>query len=374
MITIYFVADLLMFAMIIYSFYYKKKNCGKYILAFSCLLWFLIFSLRGYNVGNDTRGYADFFENRSGFYGSLDYPNEDLEFGFIWFSRALHLITDSPTFLFSTLSLLQFWIIFKFYKNRGRYAVWGLLVVMIVGTNWNIMMVAARQSLATSFALCCLYLLEKNKNKLKEFDLHIWIPILTTFLLALSAHRTMIVILPFIIILVFYNFGKKISYLLILSSLVFSILFTDIVSLMLDLLLSRIVESGNDDWSAFGNRYLETYGANRMSMIGQALWAIPALVSIKANSPEKVKNFRFNSYIIATCVYLIFQKSDMVTRLNLLFILVGFACYIPEKIEKRSLLFFTYLLLTLILLCRQYIGFTLWFNEDTSIPYKFVWE
>ena len=65
----------------------------------------------------------------------------------------------------------------------------------------------------------------------------------------------------------------------------------------------------------------------------------------------------------------------MVTRLNLLFLILGFTVVVPEKVEKNDKLRMFYILATLYYLWRAYAGFENWpFWQDSSLPYYFFWE
>jgi hypothetical protein len=53
-----------MFIIALLSRKMSQKNVAQWF-AFVCILWALIFGLRGYHVGNDTIGYANFFQNKN---------------------------------------------------------------------------------------------------------------------------------------------------------------------------------------------------------------------------------------------------------------------------------------------------------------------
>ena len=99
---IYFVVEVIMLFLVLIS-YRKSTKVNNTLFAFSCFLWVIVFGLRGYNVGNDTSGYAAFFDgsNTSGLgYGTVDSPGETIEIGFVIFSQIIHFFSSSPTFFF----------------------------------------------------------------------------------------------------------------------------------------------------------------------------------------------------------------------------------------------------------------------------------
>lgn len=56
--NIYLFIDLLMFFLVLLG-YKAKPQTQKNFLLLSCILWIIIWGLRGLNVGNDTNGYAE---------------------------------------------------------------------------------------------------------------------------------------------------------------------------------------------------------------------------------------------------------------------------------------------------------------------------
>jgi len=377
-----------------------------------CILWSLVFGLRGRDVGNDTPGYADFIEDIYGFYGSVSVPNEGLEEGFVYIIRFLTFFTSSYTLIFSLFAALLFIAINKIYIKNGTSPLWGMLILMLIGTNWNIMMVAFRQSIAMIFMLFALLLMDKlygieinSLIRLKRF----WIAMLLV-IISMTIHRTMIIIYPILAILFFFRIGKRLAYLMIIGSFILSFMLSDLIAVGIDFFLVNLEgASESEGMEALAERYQNDYGANRMSLVGQLIWAVPGLLAVyyydynnndaentvdeynrDDNLPEdtpvvidvesretlnkQTNYFYLNCLIVSVCIYLIFQQSSMVTRINLIFIILGFSSIIPEKARYSLPLFYFYILYTLMLFIRAYIGATIWFENDTSIPYKFFWE
>ena len=89
MTYIYFFIEIIIFFLFLYSKGRGLKVTNK-CLAISCILWTLIFGLRGYMVGNDSPNYAAYFENRNTpgvGYGTINYPGESIEWGFVAITR-----------------------------------------------------------------------------------------------------------------------------------------------------------------------------------------------------------------------------------------------------------------------------------------------
>lgn len=150
------------FFLILFSY---KKSIGKQnkCLLAICVLWSLVWGLRGYGVGNDTPEYAKYF-NGTGIpfwgYGTVDCPGDTIEPGFIIIGKFLSLFSDSPTFFFLSVAILQFSAIYYLYKDRCA-SLWGLLFFFIVGLGYEAAIIATRQSLSLSLVLWSVYLLER---------------------------------------------------------------------------------------------------------------------------------------------------------------------------------------------------------------------
>lgn len=85
-----------------------------------------------------------------------------------------------------------------------------------------------------------------------------------------------------------------------------------------------------------GDRYAGSFGQTSSSLIRNIAWVIPCLVCIGCSSNEKVNSFYMKCYVFSVSAYLLFSASFMVTRLNVLFLILGFTVAIPEKIEKND--------------------------------------
>jgi hypothetical protein len=142
-----------------------------------------------------------------------------------------------------------------------------------------------------------------------------------------------------------------------------------------DIVLANIGMIDTEEIALLGNRYQQNFGETSTSLIRLLAWYIPALFTIVFTEKKFVGTFCFNSYVLSVVLFLTLNSSLMVTRLNVVFSLIGMNAFIPNKVNKDKRIFVLYMLITLYYLWRAYAGFEKWPSaEDSSIPYKFFWE
>ena len=167
---VYIFAELMMFVFVIISRKTSDKQ-RKLFLFITCMMWALIFGLRGHEVGNDTPGYTGFFERtnaRGGDgYGTYDAPGESIEWGYVMVNRVLALFSDSATFLFLFHGFFLFSMLYVIYKDN-RNSVMSLLWMMTFGDTISMLMVALRQSFSICFALLSIVLIDKALQECAE--------------------------------------------------------------------------------------------------------------------------------------------------------------------------------------------------------------
>ena len=104
---VYFVVIMLMVLFVILTYNSTMNKQNKYLALFLSI-WCLLFGLRHKSVGNDSTGYAAFFEGHGDtwIYGTINSPGDNIEWGFVEISRLLNLISSSYTFYFLVISIL----------------------------------------------------------------------------------------------------------------------------------------------------------------------------------------------------------------------------------------------------------------------------
>lgn len=361
----------------------KKKPVANKDLFICCILWALLAGLRAYCVGNDTPGYTAFFEgtNVKGFgYGTVLFPGDTIEWGFVALSRFLHKISENGTFFLLANGLLVYLSIFLIYKDK-KYGLWGFLIFMTIGNNFVALNTAIRQSFSIGILLIGIYFIQKLPLKDKSISWYRYLKQpygiigILFCVFAGMVHRTSIMLFPLLALVWAVPMTKKIAYTCVGFAFIVSLFFSSYIGAFFDTMLTLIGGMSNENVALLGDRYSNTFGETSSSIIRSLAWTIPCLVCIESINKEKIKSFYMKCYIFSVSAYLLFSASYMVTRLNLLFLILGLTIVIPEKVEKNYKLKIFYILATLYYLWRAYAGFEKWpIWQDSSLPYYFFWE
>lgn len=383
---IYIVVDIVMafFVYVTYKSSVKNKNMVLYI---SAVLWILVFGLRGYFVGNDTPGYAQYFSGRSMLpifsYGTLDDPEKTLEEGFLLITRFLGFFSSSPTFLFLIHATFFFtvWILYL-KKVNPQNALWCMLLFFVLGTGQIIvMMVALRQSLSICFLLLGVYMFlniqEKRSNYTSKWPIvRLLVLSISVMLFSISVHRTSILVFPVIILLLYVHIPQKVAYCSIIISAFISIFIPETFGLIFDFVLSNITAISNEKVALLGERYAEGFDD---SNVGRwlALASRPAisLIMVYFMDKKQLTSLPYKCLVVATVMSSILVKSTMMERLVIVFQLLGAGAYVPNKVKTNSRAVILIFVITLLYLFNSYRIFENWdVRADSTLPYKFVWE
>lgn len=367
------------FFLILFSY---KKSIGKQnkCLLAICVLWSLVWGLRGYGVGNDTPEYAKYF-NGTGIpfwgYGTVDCPGDTIEPGFIIIGKFLSLFSDSPTFFFLSVAILQFSAIYYLYKDRCA-SLWGLLFFFIVGLGYEAAIIATRQSLSLSLVLWAVCLLEKADISKLNFSLlrknrKVLLAVFL-FVLALYTHRTSVLIFPVLVLLYFWRPTKKHAYIIISSVFLITLLIPNSVKIVFDAALSQISLISDDNINLLGNRYKGSFESD-ITIIKIILWAIPVFTCLHYTKREKVNTFAFKCYMVSVILNMLLTGTTMIERLSITFTLLGFRIFVPVEVVKNKKVALIFIVSSLLFLARTYQGFVFWDSRvDSMVPYCFFWE
>ena len=377
--NIYFFLMLFTFFLILFSY---KKSIGKQnkCLLAICVLWSLVWGLRGYGVGNDTPEYAKYF-NGTGIpfwgYGTVDCPGDTIEPGFIIIGKFLSLFSDSPTFFFLSVAILQFSAIYYLYKDRCA-SLWGLLFFFIVGLGYEAAIIATRQSLSLSLVLWAVCLLEKADISKLNFSLlrknrKVLLAVFL-FVLALYTHRTSLLIFPVLVLLYFWRPTKKHAYIIISSVFLITLLIPNSVKIVFDAALSQISLISDDNINLLGSRYEGSFESD-ITIIKIILWAIPVFTCLHYTKREKVNTFAFKCYMVSVILNMLLTGTTMIERLSITFTLLGFRVFVPVEVVKNKKVALIFIVSSLLFLARTYQGFVFWDSRvDSMVPYYFFWE
>lgn len=371
----------MLFTFFLILFSYKKtiSKQNKCLLVV-CVLWSLVWGLRGYGVGNDTPEYAKYF-NGTGIpfwgYGTVDCPGDTIEAGFILIGKFLSIFSNSPTFLFLSVAILQFSAIYYLYKDRCA-SLWGFLFFFIVGLGYEAAIIATRQSLSLSLVLWAVCLLEKADISKLNFSLlrknRKVLLAVCLFVLALFTHRTSLLIFPVLVLLYFWRPTKKHAYIIISSVFLITLLIPNSVKIVFDAALSQISLISDDNINLLGNRYKGSFESD-ITIIKIILWAIPVFTCLHYTKREKVNTFAFKCYMVSVILNMLLTGTTMIERLSITFTLLGFRVFVPVEVVKNKKVALIFIVSSLLFLARTYQGFVFWDSRvDSMVPYYFFWE
>lgn len=383
MTYIYFFIEIIIFFLFLYSKDKGIKETNK-CLAISCILWTLIFGLRGYMVGNDSPNYAAYFENRNtpgvGF-GTINYPGDSIEWGFIAITRLLHFISDSATFFFLAEAVVLFLCIYHIYRIGSKSnPVWCLLLLNIVGVTFFSLMPMMRQTFSICvlfLALCIFYRYYENKDIISRKK-HFQVLVLVASLVILSVfvHRSSMMIFGGLLVIVLCKNTRKLSYVIMLVSFITAFSFGNIIGDVMDFALISISGVADEKIALLGERYESTMeDSEGMSVIRAISYLVPVLVTIKYSEENEIKSFFFKCMIVAFSCQILFSNSYMMNRLSIVFLVLGMCKFVPQAaMKKGSNLYVFYIIVTLYYLWRAFVGYGKWPDTDSTLPYYFFWE
>ena len=369
-----------MFVFVVYSRYASDKQCNIF-LAISCAIWAILFGLRGYDVGNDTPYYAGFFEltNTDDGYGTYESPGESIEWGFIAINRSLAIFSESATFLFVVHSIFLFSMIYVIYKDN-RNSVMSLLWMMMFGSTMSMLMVALRQSFSICFVLLSIFLLEKAFQQCtikKEIvnEKQFWIGVIC-FVFAMTIHRTSVFLVPLLVLLYFVRVNKVALYTLLTIAFGASLIVTDYISDLFDISMFLIGGVEDNNINLLSERYGDEMSNSGSSIISKSALIIPAYLAIYFSDSQKVNSLFFKCLIFGIIVFLLFSSSTVISRIILLFIVLGYSVIIPYSVDEDERLYLVYLLITVYYLWRAFAHFAadLESLDNTYIMYNFIWQ
>jgi len=350
-------------------------------LAIICCLWVIIFGFRGYAIGNDTIDYISFFLSHDvSKYGSLN-GDSDLEPGFILITKVIYFISTSYTIWFTIIAAWLWYSIYRFYTLVVDYKKMAanLLVVLIIINTFVTLMVAMRQATAICVFLTGLNLLLKESLVYTKWEILLkkkkaiigCLLILSTIFI----HKSMIVLLPIILLASIINLGKKTLIGCVLTSCILSYFYSDNIGVIFNTFFLQFGDLGvsfiNSDVM---NIYSEDFGGNTQKTTTYIAWALPAILNIYLSDTKEVKDIFFNLYIISVCFFMLFSTTFLIERINTVLILLGFTRFLPTAATYNTKWRAVYIVLIFAMLIVAFNRYNNWPITDSCIPYKFFWE
>ena len=351
----------------------------KKLLAFYCGIWAFVFGFRRHDVGNDTPGYAAFFENVRGMgYGTIDNPDESLEGGYLLFSRIINVFTDSSTLVFCLIGIGIWGCAYHLYNKQSHTLLLSFMFMMtITGQMFYTLGIAVRQSLSIIVLIWGINLILKSqvgcwRSILKNKQAMIG---LLLCLASITIHRTTGMLVVVLGLMFFLRMTKLRAYVLIALFTCVALFAAPIIGKMFDALMMMIGTFSDDKVNLLGDRYLgdiSSYGYSGGAMLA---WTIPAFLTTYLTNKDDINSYFFKIYIFAFCLHQFLQFSSMHIRLTPLFILLGFTMSVPKVANYRKIIYNVYLLIGLFYLYIDYRMLKQWDVEaDTAVPYFFIWN
>ncbi len=353
-----------------------------YVSAF-CL--FFISAFRGENVGGDMIEYVHFWQGKDDMYGTWKSPNELLSFepGLSWLCYFLHIFNDGDAWFF--VFCTSFLTLFPFFYLVWRDSYYKVLPILLFTISWGLLDISftgLRQVIGVSlcvaaYAIWTTPFKEKGLKYMLTFSL---------LLFSLSFHTVVyFTILFFLSFLIFGRLNKILSLSLLLSTLVFGIVFAKVAPYLFEMTGSVI---SSIDLLFRLNHYFEGTGVDdglKDAVIGiqQILTVLVVCIIIVFSSKEKNNSLYANCLTFGCSLFNIFVSFPNAGRFLYPLMFVGFLVVTSNITVKKNSLYKVLLVVSIAILSIHQIRN--WENkyEDKSsdayvfnqmFPYKFIWE
>lgn len=376
---IYFVVIILMLLFVVLTYNSTINKQNKY-LAIILSIWCLLFALRHKTVGNDSSGYAAFFEGHGDtwIYGTINSPGDNIEWGFVEISRLLNLISSSYTFYFLVISIIFIIPIYFYYKDK-KYGIWSLLFFIVMSKTFFGLPVMARQTMSIGLVLIALLFLIHAKidftykniihNKKVIFGVAL-------FLFSFFVHRTSLILFPLLLGVFFLRINKMACYIVVIITFLISMFGRDLISSYFDLMLSLLGNVSDDNVSLMQARYEDAFASRDFSLVRASTWTLALILSIWSSNKEDISKYNYKCLIVAFVFYMLLGTSSMGLRISVVFQIIGFSVIVPSSITNKKIIRSLFALLTLAFVINSYSNFESWKKEklDSGLPYYFFWE
>lgn len=376
---VYFVVIMLMVLFVILTYNSTMNKQNKYLALFLSI-WCLLFGLRHKSVGNDSTGYAAFFEGHGDtwIYGTINSPGDNIEWGFVEISRLLNLISSSYTFYFLVISILFIIPIYFYYKDK-KYGIWSLLFFIVMSKTFFGLPVMARQTMSIGLVLIALLFFIHAKidftykniihNKKVIFGVAL-------FVFSIFVHRTSLILFPLLLGVFFLRINKMACYVVVVFTFLVSMFGRDLISSYFDLLLGLVGNVSDDNVSLMQARYEDEFASRDFSLVRASTWTLALILSIWSSNKEDISKYNYKCLIVAFVLYMLLGTSSMGLRISVVFQIIGFSVIVPSSITNKKIIRSLFALLTLAFVINSYSNFESWKKEklDSGLPYYFFWE
>ena len=357
------------------------KKAENRLAAIYCMVWALFMGLRRHNVGNDTPGYAAYFENNTagGFeYGTVDKPFEDMEFGFWFISKVINFFTESSTVVFLLISFGIWVFISVLYRRYSQSPLLAILLFFTITVRLPItaLGVMVRQDVSIIVIGIGLLIILKTGVKSVSAFFHNKVALVGGLicLFSILVHRSTGILIVFLFLLHFVRIPKVLAYVLIVGFTIFAVFFAETISQLFDMTLLIIGDNSSEMTSLLADRYADAMDAETISKGALVAWIVPSLLTVYLSKKEEINTYFFKVFIFSYCLNQLIQFSFMHDRIIALFVIVGFVGIIPYRAVKYRQFYYLYLLMALFNLYVDFKVFSSWPKDQTEIPFFFVWQ
>ena len=192
----------------------------------------------------------------------------------------------------------------------------------------------------------------------------------------MTIHRTSVIFVPLLLLLYFVRVNKVALYTLLTIAFGASLIVTDYISDLFDMSMYLVGGVEDDKINLLAERYGDEMKNDGASIISKTALIIPVYLAIYFSDSQKVNSLFFKCLFFGIIVFLLFSSSTVITRIILLFIVLGYSVIIPYGVDEDEYIYWFYLLITAYYLWRAFAHFVADFEslDNTYIMYNFVWQ
>lgn len=331
------------------------------------ILVFAILAFRNYDVGADSILYTSYYSDPSTY-------EHEMPIGFDFFCKFLRTFTNNWRFFFFVTSLLA---IFPFCYLVKRYATIVSLPFLTFMLCWKqlwLIETPIKQTTAIAFFFLG-YILFCNYQKKKSLLLVIIAVALIIF--SLLNHSSLIFIAPFFLLIHFIKLGKKLSILLVMSTVGLSSILILVIPALYDTL--RMYTMAYSLFDNVGNYEMDV--ATGLESYNMKMFLMPSIyvsLLIAMCDEKEVNSIAAKSLVLGTVIFNLFASFPNIPRVILFFTIYGSSlcpmAILHRRTSKKTSIYF--LALVLMMFAFFYIHLKLCINfkptmDADYLPYSF---
>lgn len=311
-----------------------------------CLTYIVILTSIRYNVGRDFKAYTAIFNE------PFHFDRERLELGFKSLVDILNYLTHDAFWLFTTVSILIYSVVFLSYKHYRSWVVISLWFLLFFLASLNVL----RQAIAIAIVFYTFYFIDINRIKY-----YIGVVVAGLF------HFTGFIALIFPLLS-----RIKVKYLEILVLFTPLLLFVHIVDFF-----SQLPFIGNSYYAYYFEDSEVYAGEQTLSIGGVARLIVPFIFIwyFRKNFEPKI-NLIKNAMFVYIALYFLSLNFYILYRVYFIFqLLIPFACYFLLKERNVKYVVYVYVLILLLLFQKNILESTISPPQGTAVfPYQTIFK